>query len=315
MNESLEVIGTVNAVPGVDAATLIEVMSGHIIHQQLELSKIKSKASSSQSLVESLQRLHVPGIQSSKVSLHMNQMVSSDKEDRSDKIDRSDSVSSNNLLDESRVMDNSIRESLPQSIDPIVIDSSVNGYSSPQKLLDNLDAAILAQKVLHQEATISTLQTQIFRHQQLLQRSEQDRINDRESFESNEKIAHDSQKLQYTLLQDAYDSVKEEISLLRKKLVKCEKRNVELQSAVVEQELYHHTISSIELPSIDNKVPHDMERDTQLVDELDKTKVLLRERTTQLKVLMETMDSLQFAGILQDQSDSSSMTPPGNRID
>lgn len=287
MNESLEVIGTMTGVPGVDAATLIEVMSGQVIHLQLELSKAKSSEIASKAHAASYQRLDLGNA--------------------------GDNPTESNISDDSLQLNINKRNSGPSpfttypdtpTIDPIVMGSSKEMLSNPQKLLDNLDAALLAQKVLHQESTISSLQSQIYKYQQMLQKSEQDRVTDRENYESNEKISYDSQRQQYVLLQDAYDSMKEEISLLRKKLSKAEKRNVDLQAAVIEQDLYHRTISSIDIPSNESRESKENHADApdnlSLSEELEKIKKVLRERTTQLKVLMETMDSLQYAGIVQE---------------
>lgn len=131
------------AVPaGVDPATVIEIFSGEVIQLQSEVAKAKTMKSQLQNQVDSLQR-HVKSTALAGVEL----------KHRTGK----KSVGFEEFADDSMTTAESSRQFIP-SLKAIVIDEST---ATPQRILDSLDAAMLAQQILAQETEISNLRAQL----------------------------------------------------------------------------------------------------------------------------------------------------------
>jgi hypothetical protein len=313
--ENLEVASSLSNIPGADPASVIEAMSGNFVHLQLELSKARAIASGNHNQLDALQKTMKINTSSSsttpsptptpkKKSVAFADLDSAAPMDSSTILASSSGVAASlSSVEEKESFDQWSNFQLPSS----TLASSYPILSSkptPQQLLDNLDAALLAQKILAQESMIASLQTQLLQQRQIIEQIEQQRVEDRDVYERNDRLTYESQQQQFSLLQQAYNHVKEELDASRKKAVDCEKKMVELQSAVTEQELYHRQISDSHLPST-AQPSHPTNHIENLEEELEHTKHMLRERTTQLKVLMETIDSLQLAGVGNDASASS----------
>lgn len=318
--ENLEIVSSISNIPGADAASVIEAMSGNFIHLQLELSKARSATAANQNQLEAIQKTIKLSASSTNSSPEPSNKKSVGFTDLGLGHDENLALPSSFATAALSVEEKDPRDQLPNFHLPSNVSAEFPTLASKPttlQLLDNLDAALLAQKILAQESTIASLQSQLLQQRQIIEQIEQQRIDDRDSFERNDRIAFESQQQQLTLLQQAYNNLKEELEVSRKKLVDSDKKLVDLQSAVAEQDLYHRAISESVLqpfsakgrasePSHQFKPPnHEMEN---VVNELDHTKHLLRERTTQLKVLMETMDSLQLAEVVNESSNTNVMT-------
>ena len=207
----------------------------------------------------------------------------------------------------------------------------VDGDTTPQVLLDSLNAATMAQKMLSQEALIGTLRSQLEDAQESLVRAEGVRAKEADELEGKSRIDIDIAQRRIELLQANVEEAKAAVALLSE-------RNAELQAEAVDRQTAYFetnpaaagrrsrrsastTSAAFEIAmlsagadggDLDTSTADDVSPPGVGVDngngasrasltgedraELDRTKSLLRERTAQLRIVMETLDALQAEG-------------------
>ena len=184
----------------------------------------------------------------------------------------------------------------------------VDGETTPQVLLDALNAATMAQSMRSQAALIASLRSQLEDSHEGILHAESNRLRDVDELEGRNRIEIESAHRRLELLQAALDDCKEE-------LTRTEDRCAELERDITMKQTDAFNPPQTGSGGISSDFIFSLERMTSTNDanmssiqqsaamaeddraELDRTKSLLRERTAQLKILMETLDSLQQAGV------------------
>lgn len=357
MVDSVAVFQTVLNVPGVQPATLIELMSGQIVMLSSEVSKLKKNLNEAVEQSKSLQRTmqlksnrqddpspfadtlrssrSIPPSRGRARSLSpMKQSVAtspykSTSGNASPQRLRASTSSLPLLFTEERqspvlALDNPnfrlenyesteshSKARLHDNLFSIVVDKE----ATPKMVLESLDAAILAQKVQTHENTIIELQEQIDKLTDEALQTERVRLFERDDMEAADRIELQSCAQRLELVQTQLSEAKQEAADLCEKNLGLEKTIVDMQSRILYDDPkdstsphYDAAESNSELESMlfDTRTrDHTSEMDIRNQDngsssvklELDNTKSLLRERTAQLKIVMETLDTLQMAGV------------------
>jgi hypothetical protein len=197
--DSMSVLRTVMEVPGVEPATLMEMMSGQIILLQKESNGVKGQLSQAQSQINSLQR-------SLSLAAKQKEQISKDGDHDVSEYGRRGLRSSGG-----RAMSPSTKQRMKLPISPendAVNDAiaglfgsyspsshnrsmsdnepfsiTIDGEATPSKVLESLDAAMLAQKVLTLETTIDEMRGRLEEMDDEVVRAEYARLSDREDYE------------------------------------------------------------------------------------------------------------------------------------
>jgi hypothetical protein len=168
-------------------------------------------------------------------------------------------------------------------------------------MLDTLDSALLSQKVLELESIIAELRANVNDAHDEIIKNENSRIQEREEFEAVGRIEVESSIKRQEILQLALDDAKAKITSLRQRCSDLEKTIIDMKA-------------NQELPLLDtngneNDTEFDITRDNNDTtstsnthdydhhEELEATKKLLLERTTQLKIMMDSLDAFHTSGI------------------
>jgi hypothetical protein len=146
-----QVFDTIRNIPGVEPAMLIEVMSGKLIQLQSDVEKQKTILQQAQTQIDSLQKLNMSSSTNAAPAgsaRWSNRSPAPTGRSRSPlkHIHRDNFADDGNGDDEDDEM--AVKTSAPFNL-------VVDGQATPQKVLDSLDTAILAQRIQLQEATIS----------------------------------------------------------------------------------------------------------------------------------------------------------------
>jgi len=198
----------------------------------------------------------------------------------------------------------------------------VDAEATPKQVIESLDRAMLVQRVLEQEAAINDLTELIDGLKADKLRVERGLINDWDASDESKYIEYENSQRKQELLRAQIDEYKHLLDAAKQRNLELEKAMSDLQldqlidsnrpagnshynnnkqsnriiTSLFEQQNYHTTddlstsnnssqaVSGLEISYEENK------------KELESTKILLRERTTQLKIIMETLDTLQVAG-------------------
>ena len=290
--EAVNVLQTIMDVPGVEPSALIEAMSGQIIQLHADYSKTRSLLASSTSQVASLQR----ALANTNGKRSINGGVVNDKSiDMTPKTTRtydpSDVFSRTNTLG----IDTDINANMTFVVD---------GDMSPHKVLDTLDSALLSQKVLELESIIAELRANVNDAHDEIIKNENSRIQEREEYEAVGRIEVESSIKRQEILQLTLDDAKVKISSLRQRCSDLEKTIIDMKA--------NQEMPVLDTNINDNENDFDITRDnndtistsnTQENDhneELEATKKLLLERTTQLKIMMDSLDAFHTSGIRTD---------------
>lgn len=310
MLDASAVMKTVTDVPGVDPAVLIEMMSGKIGQLQAEVAKGKNTVVQAQTHINNLQRslasekkrqpspaivLEIaPGKHKPSTA---NPVFS--RNTASEELKETDAAT----LDEPSLLDES---SIVPSVGTFSI--AVDGECTPQKVLDSLDAAALAHHVHMQEAHIADLKAEVARLMVEAVRGESARLEDRDHYEDSYRIDAESSSQKQELMQISIDEAKIEISNLRQQNMVLEKTICDLQvDSILGVATPNNTGNNVYPTESDLNLNESL-GDTTFIDagevreELEKSKLLLRERTTQLKILMQTLDALHAAGVKEKEN-------------
>ena len=193
----------------------------------------------------------------------------------------------------------------------------VDGEATPKMVVDSLDRAVLAQRLASQDAVISELNSLVDDLKTNAMRADRDRLIARDATEESDRIEWERSLRKQDLLQTLLDEQKSEVK-------KLQQRNMELEKTLSDTHAMrmvdgfiprYHSVGNAGANSEGQSLFYE---DAPLMGnhtsdmgsyagaevnfeenqkELETTKILLRERTTQLKVVMETLDSLQLAGV------------------
>lgn len=326
MLDASSVMKTVTDVPGVEAAVLIEMMSGQLIRQQHELAKGNTSISQAQSQINMLQRSLAAEKKRSSVETAViatrelakggqhrrnNKPLSSGEEMPSIPQISKQHVEENFNLEETKGESTSFQAetSFEDASSQAAVGSFsiiIDGECTPQKVLDSLDVASLTHQIHMQENCIAHLRAEVVALSAEATLSESARFHDKEQIEEAYRIDYESSSQKQELLQISLEEAKAEIATLRQENSGLEKSLVDIQIS--------STITGMLVPrsrSIDYGVDHETNLGdstfidtTDLREEHETTKALLRERTTQLKIIMETLDALHVAGIKEREREN-----------
>jgi chromosome segregation ATPase len=273
-------VRTLADIPGVDPCTLIEIMGSHIIHLKSEISMSKSLAAQSQLQINSLQK-----------ALNSTTRL---RHDTDNLLPENDAAL--RKMNKKGNLDMSLLSEYDGKLPTIIID----GDTTPQKLLDSLDASMLAQKVLVQEALIAELKAQNHDLEDDLIKIENARVTEMSEFEGKMKIELDGSLQRQSVIKIALDESKNEINLLKERNRELENTIISIQVSASESQV-NQFMNTGEVNSKTSNdtvfTGNDVDNIEELNEELEATKHLLRERTTQLKVIMDTIDTFQVAGV------------------
>jgi hypothetical protein len=183
----------------------------------------------------------------------------------------------------------------------------VDGDTTPQILLEALNAATMAQSMRSQAALIVSLRGQLDDAHEGILHAESAKLNDVDELEGRDRIEIESTHRRLELLQAAHDYAQDELVRARKR---CSELEIEAMTRSVDP--VHHTSNTLGVTDFAfalSQLSNEREADTSTENpagapsaeedraEVGRTRSLLRERTAQLKILMETLDSLQQAGV------------------
>ena len=303
MLDASAVLRTVSDVPGVDPALLIESRSGLIFKLQSDVAKSKSSVAQAQGQINNLQRSvtlekkRQSGRAVFQEKLSASKRTSPAAGANAAQLSEDDKVDAVNLSSAAAVVDLSMDESqLTSGAYSIVVD----GECTPQKLLDSFEIAALVNRIQEQENCIADLRAEIIRLEESALRAESARLEDRDHYEDAYRIDAECSSQKQELLQLSLDEAKAELATLRQENNALEKAMCDLQTDSV---ISYPPVSSLAEWEIGEGAASSTLYDTDEVrEEFDKTKNLLRERTTQLKIIMETLDALHMAGVKEKEN-------------
>ena len=183
----------------------------------------------------------------------------------------------------------------------------VDGDTTPQVLLDSFNAATMAQTMRSQAALIETLKGQLDDAHDGILHAESAKLSDVDELEGRNRIEIESTHRRLELLQAAHDDTQDELVRLRKRF-----SDLEIEALIKSNDTVHPTSNVLGMTDFAfalSQLSNEREADTSTENpggtpsldedraEVSRTRSLLRERTAQLKILMETLDSLQQAGV------------------
>ena len=183
----------------------------------------------------------------------------------------------------------------------------VDGDTTPQILLEALNAATMAQSMRSQAALIVSLRGQLDDAHEGILHAESAKMSDVDELEGRDRIEIESTHRRLELLQAAHDDAQDELVRVRKR---CSELEIEAMTRSADP--VHHTSNALGVTDFAfalSQLSNEREADTSTENpagapsaeedraEVGRTRSLLRERTAQLKILMETLDSLQQAGV------------------
>eukprot|EP01038_Epipyxis_sp_PR26KG_P009211 gene9211-12422_t len=296
--ESMRVVKTITDIPGVPPHALIEMMSGRIVALQSELSQANSSLIESISQLNSLKRL--------KTNANSNAFFSNEPNDTN--TENNDIRSSNNNLYTNQFERNRVTNNSKFSLDPLSINSlEVNADVTPQMILESVDVLSLSQRVQTQELTIAEYRNQIKAMQEKILIYEGNKIDFESTTEFETKIRTELENVKRR-----EDMLKIQMEEFKSNLDQSQYKIGEYENLIADHKNEDRKQMQSRNLSVSNNDDHIVMNDeyvalnnsdisvTDIEDkanELDHIKSLLRERTAQLKVVMDTMDSLQIAGI------------------
>ena len=292
-----DIYQSVVGVPGVDPHTLLSTFSGHINHITQELSSTKH------SLEDAFTRLDLIQQSQRKSTVHFgnseglrgskSQRSSSPVNKESDEFKGSDQTSPK--IDRDFSLNFSPQSTLKDRIDLFQSSAvSVDKHATPKMLLDSLDVVLLNDKLKLQDSVIFDMNRRI---EQLMEENlklQKDNLQMTINVDASDKSELEYSNRKQILLQTELEETREELNRVRSLHVDVEKRMIEMKSM---------PIPSSRMNLIHEEVATNDTTSEEVYRELDQTKNLLKERTVQLKVLMETLESLQFAGVAPGESD------------
>ena len=183
----------------------------------------------------------------------------------------------------------------------------VDGDTTPQVLLDSLNAATMAQTMRSQAALIESLRGQLDDAHDGILHAESAKLSDVDELEGRNRIEIESTHRRLELLQAAHDDTQDELVRLRKRY-----SDLEIEALTKSSDTAHPSLNVLGMTDFAfalSQLSNEREADTSTENpvgtpsveedraEVNRTRSLLRERTAQLKILMETLDSLQQAGV------------------
>jgi hypothetical protein len=327
--ESLSVLNTLVDLPGVSAQNLMEIMSGKIITSQNDVNTAKTIAAQAQSEANKMRRnlAAVPSLQtqgasrsrSESPSMYSRSHISREGEvdDKSTDSNPEARPSYKSLLSGSFVSGKRAgertRRGQPEDEKGAINLSSlslvVDGETTPQVLLDSLNAATMAQSMRSQESLIESLRAQLEDAHEGILHVEEDRLRDADELEARNRIEIDSAHRRLELLQSSLEGTKEELAKVKERSGELEQEIVNGQTSRFEgvhsgpvgmPTNFAFSLTQMATSAIDTSTCT-AEVSATLIEEdraeTEHTKNLLKERTAQLKILMETLDSLQQTGV------------------
>lgn len=363
--ECMGVMKTISDIPGVDPASLIETFAGRLVNYSNELGRTKAALQAAQTHIGTLQ-----GQGRSRGSLAVGSGATTSRRSlsapkgRPPPPQRSSSPGPSLRASKSGAEGYEETKYTPMDITNVaMVDAQsaaemygvagvaaisdigrepmtliVDGETTPQKLLESLDAAVLAQQVIEKENTVSHLKTRIDCLEAELVRAEGARLDEREKSESALRVELESAHRRVQLLQNTLDEAKHDNGIFKQKVNTLEMQLVDLQQSqwdsFTQRKEYtkeYARIGGVEVDDYDqdallDKIASDKSRASEFVaaedlpeaggesvtvteykrvaEELSLTKSQLRERNAEFKILSETLDTLQLAGIdhLHDNS-------------
>ena len=190
-------------------------------------------------------------------------------------------------------------------VDMSALSLVVDGETTPQVLLDSLNAATMAMNMRSQAMSITSLRKQLEEAHEGILHAESSRLSDVDELESRSKIEIDNAQRRIGLLQGTLEDNKEEINKLRERNKELENNIIISQTASFQDPVKNNPLGvsdfMFRLSQLTGDCQYDSSQTIRLPDEskaeLDHVKSILRERTAQLKILMETLDSLQESGV------------------
>ena len=211
-------------------------------------------------------------------------------------------------------------------------DSNVSNFSiiidaeaTPKQVIESLDRTLLVQKVLEQEATINDLT-------ELVDGLKADRVRVETSLLRDWDASDEAKHLEFETSQRRQELLRTQLNEYKQLLEGVKQRNLGLEKAMSDVQLdqlminnnsssnnsnNQHQVNNNNRQSNNNRIitslfeqnyysTEDFSTSSQASGleisyeenkkELESMKILLRERTTQLKIVMETLDTLQVAG-------------------
>ena len=195
----------------------------------------------------------------------------------------------------------------------------VDGEATPKMVVDSLDRAVLAQRLVSQEATIQELNALVDDLKAQVMQADREQLIASDVTDETDRIEWERSLRKQDLLQTLLDESRSEVKKLQQRTLELEKSLSDVHASHMldgynkpygadehrhsQQHKGQDSLYFEDAPMLGNHTS-DMSNYSGMEinyeenkKELESTKILLRERTTQLKVIMETLDSLQIAGV------------------
>lgn len=325
------VLRSVTDVPGMRPAALIEACGGKILQLQAEQAKLRTELSTARELIGSLQRVNA--------SLKRRQTEPLNESDKQppDTSARSLNKSYSELLKRSpsSVSASPVDSPLPgelegreagdeaQEADDSVqrrgdwLSIFVDGRSTPAQVLASLDAADLAERLSAAAALEEDLRGRLEERDAAVLRAEAALEEQQERLEASVHIELSAATQRLTLLQSGLEEAEAEVRHLRDRNSSLERALAHSTAKIFESSggSDKSTAQGADAETASGDASTRRSTDTlegvnasELMKELAATKHTLRERTTQLKVLMGSLDALQLAGVSGERAPE-----PGDR--
>ena len=308
--DSVAVLKTIMDVPGVEPASLLECMCDKLVHSEDDLSKTRVALALAQSQIQSLQRIkgvtqEAQGISPAKDTMFnvVNRPVRSE-EGQSDRSNVAVDVSVAAPTAEDVIAGGPVGGSFVDAMSDVAgghFNVVIDGDVTPQKLLDSLDAVLLAQQVKIKEDHIVELQSLNAKLASNVVIAEQNR-NKELSGESENFVKHFRSELEASLRKlqcaesDAEEARKEAIRL-RIQVTELKKMQSTLQS-----ELRIASLASSISPdndSFDRAEDENASSPSSSLDvdearqEVRRLRAQLEDRTSQLRTVSDSLELLE----------------------
>lgn len=259
---NVDILNSIYEVPGIDPASVLEVMSSFVVNLQSDFTNMKYSCQQAQQVIKSMQS-------QAKLSSQLMEELEGNKFQ-----DEEDDLNNSSVL----LMDNQI--------------------SHPDHLFKSLDAAMLSQKVLLQKSTIKDLEFQIqtMRKEVLMLEEKLSNIDDIgvvTSTSESLRITHESLKSQHDVLLASYNTLKLENSELQKRSDDFEKENFDLKYKLREVEMNSF------VPQVTHFVDDNVDESSKtIISEIENR---LKEKSLQVAVLQDSLKVFEEIRLVDEQ--------------
>lgn len=296
-----ELAQTLFNIPGVNPATVLEVMSSEFVQVRTELSKAQSNLLESTEQVKTLQRLLESQTEKLSIATKSSQNMNPSPDTKRSKsqfkrttwsTDQENFPPLNNTM-ESDFM--ASPESSPTS--PQLFNVVIEGDTSPRTLLQAYEISTLLNKIASQESMIKKLQQEAEEaHASTLHRM---KVGDMELVDKSERLEWENSVKLMELANVRIDELKKEVDLLKDEKADLEKKLCDFNTST------HGKISSTTKWKLEDDLPLLTSNDSiaTTVKEIEDLKNELKEKSMKIKILTSSLESLQYAGVGEMQHD------------